>query len=400
MNRKMAILGAGLGAGLMYFLDPVQGRRRRAEVRDELVSLASDTDDALSCLARDVYHRAYGLTAELATLISGEAVDDVRLAERVRSKLGRIVSHPHAIEVAARDGRVALRGPILAHEVDELLCCVGSTRGVKGVDNQLEVHKEAGSHPALQGGVPRSGDKPDLLQANWAPGTRLVVGAAGTGLMAGAARLSARRGSPDPAAWLIGCLGGLLTLRSLVNVDFGRLLGLSQGRRAVDVQKSLTIDGPIDRVFPFWASYQNFPRFMAHIEEVRDLGRGRSHWVACGLGGARVSWDAVITRFEPNRLIAWKSVPGSVIANAGILRFLPQGDRTRVDLRFCYNPPGGALGHFAARLFGADAKSSMDADLVRLKSLIEHGKASAPGKHEVARQDVTGGAPVPGEAVR
>ena len=68
---------------------------------------------------------------------------------------------------------------------------------------------------------------------------------------------------------------------------------------------------------------------------------------------------------------------------------------TRVDIHLAYNPPGGALGHFAAVLFGADAKSAMDEDLVRLKSLIEEGKTSAPGKGETARQDVLAGAPTP-----
>ena len=52
------------------------------------------------------------------------------------------------------------------------------------------------------------------------------------------------------------------------------------------------------------------------------------------------------------------------------------------------NPPGGALGHLAALLFGADPRSEMDEDLLRLKSLIEEGKTSAPGKEEEARQGV------------
>src|SRR5262249_59352688 len=95
---------------------------------------------------------------------------------------------------------------------------------------------------------------------------------------------------------------------------------------------------------------------------------------------------------ERRRLVAWRREPGSLIAKAGCRRFepTPQGD-TRVDIHFSYNPPGGLLGHFAARLFGADAKSAMDEDLVRLKSLIEEGKTSAPGKGETARQEVTAG---------
>jgi uncharacterized membrane protein len=102
------------------------------------------------------------------------------------------------------------------------------------------------------------------------------------------------------------------------------------------------------------------------------------------------SWDAAETRHEPNRHIEWRSEPGSAVANAGSLHFAPAGaDRTRVDVHLWYNPPGGALGHFVAALFGADARSSMDEDLVYLKGLIEQGSTTVPGKGEVARQDVT-----------
>ena len=65
---------------------------------------------------------------------------------------------------------------------------------------------------------------------------------------------------------------------------------------------------------------------------------------------------------------------------------------TRLDILLSYNPPGGALGHFAALLFGADAKSAMHEDLVRLKSLIEEGKTSAPGKGQTVREQVEAGA--------
>ena len=61
----------------------------------------------------------------------------------MRSRIGRVVSHPHAIRVTARAGRVTLRGPILAEEVDELLACVSAVQGVTGVENWLEVHERA-----------------------------------------------------------------------------------------------------------------------------------------------------------------------------------------------------------------------------------------------------------------
>src|SRR5438270_13698394 len=119
MDQGLTLLGGlGLGAGLMYLLDPDLGRRRRALLRDKLVSAASRTDDCLDTTWTDVQQRAQGLAAETAGLWTSGQADDRVVVERVRSKIGRYLSHPGAVEVSARDGRVTLRGPVLAREVD------------------------------------------------------------------------------------------------------------------------------------------------------------------------------------------------------------------------------------------------------------------------------------------
>jgi uncharacterized membrane protein len=390
MNRGIGLisglgLGAGLGVGLMYFLDPQTGRRRRALLRDQADRLVRRAGEAARVAGRDLAYRARGALAGTRSMVAEGEVDDRTLEERVRSKIGRYVSHPGSIEVSARGGRITLNGPVLAREVDWLLDRVASVPGVKGVENRLEVHQRAEDVPGSQGGGRRPGERPDLLQANWSPATRAVAVTAGGALLAfGATRRF-------PVACALGSVGLALAARGLTNKSLGQLVGVSGGRRAVDIQKTITIAGPPERVFPLWANYQNFPRFMRNLRAVRDLGNGRSHWEAAGPAGVPVTWDAVITRLEPNQVIAWRSEPGSTIANAGVIRFEPTPDgNTRVNILLSYNPPGGALGHFAAQLFGADARSEMDEDLVRLKSLIEQGETSAPGKGRVARQEVAG----------
>jgi uncharacterized membrane protein len=391
MNQGLAFAGGiGLGAGIMYLWDPERGRRRRALLRDQVVSATSQLGGCVDTTWSDVRQRAQGLAAEASSLFTDEQPDDRVLGERVRSKIGRYLSHPSAVEVAVHDGRVTLSGPILAREVDWLLDAVASVRGVTRVENRLEIHARADDVPGLQGEGRGPGERLNLTQADWTPATRLLAGTAGGALLTyGFTRRF-------PASCVLGTAGLGLLARAVTNTELKRLLGLGGGRRAVDVQKTLTIAGPVERVFPFFARYDAFPCFMAHLREVRDLGGGRSHWVAEGPAGTPVSWDAIVTRSEPNRLLAWRSEPGSVIPNAGIIRFepTPKGD-TRVDIRFSYNPPGGMLGHFAARLFGADAKSAMDEDLVRLKSLIEEGTTSAPEKGETTRQEIIGGTAQP-----
>jgi uncharacterized membrane protein len=123
------------------------------------------------------------------------------------------------------------------------------------------------------------------------------------------------------------------------------------------------------------SNYPNLPHFMSHLREIRRSGNNTSHWVAEGPAGSTVEWDAEINRYEPNKLLAWRSLPGSTIRTAGILRVarLPES-ATRVDLNLSYVPPAGALGHAVASLFGVDPKRALDEDLNRLKTLLETGK--------------------------
>jgi plasmid replication initiation protein len=112
MDRQYLTMlsGVGLGAALMYAFDPDRGKRRRALVRDKLVSSTETAVDAASATARDLRNRAQGLYASVTS--STEDASDEVLVARVRSKMGRVVSHPSAIEVTAAEGQVTLSGPI------------------------------------------------------------------------------------------------------------------------------------------------------------------------------------------------------------------------------------------------------------------------------------------------
>jgi uncharacterized membrane protein len=116
---------------------------------------------------------------------------------------------------------------------------------------------------------------------------------------------------------------------------------------------------------------------MSHVQEVRDLGGGRSHWVVSGLAGAPVEWDAVITQSRRGEVLAWRSTGDASVQNMGTIRFEPEGSGTRVNVQLSYSPPGGAIGHAIASLFGEDPKQQMDDDLERMKSFIESSKLPA-----------------------
>jgi uncharacterized membrane protein len=369
MNTNAAMLaGIGLGASVAYLLDPATGRRRRASVRDRVARAANRSGEAIGATSRDLANRARGLAA-LTARRGGVSFDDV-ITERVRSKLGRYVSHPRAVEVDTDRGVVSLRGPILAREAERLLRAVWRVRGVTGVDDRLERWDHAGDNPALQGGVPRPGERWAIMQESWSPSTRLVAGSCGAALVGWGLQ---RRDWPGAA---FSTAGALLLARAASDIDTRRLVGVGARRRAVDLQKTITINAPVADVFAFWLNYENFPEFLTHVRDVRTTSvEGQSHWVVDGPAGIPVEFDAVTTQVIPNEVLAWKTVEGSSVGHAGLVRFAAVGDSaTRVTVRFSYNPPAGAMGHAAAWLLGADAKRLFGDDLTRMKSLLETGR--------------------------
>jgi hypothetical protein len=182
MNAASLCTGLGFGAGLMYFLDPQQGRRRRKLLLDQAYSTSCHLNEGVEVGWRDLSNRTYGMYAELRSTMSPHDNSDQVVEARVRSKLGRNVSHPSAIVVSVDGDRVTLSGPILASEVQSLIQSVRRVVGVRHVENRLDVHQTA-DISALQGGKTAVGELPELFQSRWSPGMRMVMGAIGGALM-------------------------------------------------------------------------------------------------------------------------------------------------------------------------------------------------------------------------
>jgi uncharacterized membrane protein len=149
----------------------------------------------------------------------------------------------------------------------------------------------------------------------------------------------------------------------------------------VQVKAVMTVRCNRDELYALWRDFERFPDFMIHLEEVRSTGERTSHWTARGPLGKTVEWDAEITEDVPGERIAWRSVAGSKIDNAGTVWFVPapadQGTEVHVDLR--YGPPAGAIGAVVAKMFGEEPAIQLKDDLRRFKQIAETG--------EVARSD-------------
>ncbi len=208
---------------------------------------------------------------------------------------------------------------------------------------------------------------------------RIVSAIAGVVLLAaGLRRRRMRR-----LLWPIGgsLIGRAVTGRSTMNYVLGRnsarghrtspLASLEAGT-GTRIEHSVIVARPADELYHFWRDFTNLPRFMDNLEAVRVLDEDRSHWVAKGPAGTRVEWDATIHNEIEGELIAWRSLPGADVDQAGSVHFVPTGDGTtevRVVLR--YRPRGGKVGDTVAKLLGEDPDQQVRDDLRRFKQVVE-----------------------------
>lgn len=146
--------------------------------------------------------------------------------------------------------------------------------------------------------------------------------------------------------------------------------------RGLRVEKAVTINAPPDRIYAFWRNFSNLPRFMENLESVEPLAGNRTRWVAKGPAGTKVDWVAEIINEIPNELIAWRSVDGSKVDNAGSVHFKSAtgGRGTEVKVVLRYDPPAGVFGAVVSKLFGEDPAVNVQEDLRRLKMLLETGE--------------------------
>ena len=216
-HRLAGIIGSiALGAVAMYAFDPDKGRRRRALARDKAYSLMLDTRHVSGATMRDVAHRLDCLQARARRLwTTRPTADDLQLIERVRARMGRMVAHPHALQVGALRGRVTLSGPVLAHEKASLVAAVRAVWGVHGVEDLLVVHDHPESIPSLQGGSDPFAVHP---HEHWPPALR--AGALSSGVLI--ALFGVRQRSLAGAA--MAAAGIALALRGASNRSLASLL--------------------------------------------------------------------------------------------------------------------------------------------------------------------------------
>lgn len=155
-----------------------------------------------------------------------------------------------------------------------------------------------------------------------------------------------------------------------------RRQGISE--RGFHIEQAFLVNRPADELYRYWRDFTNLPRIMTYLERVDVTDDRRSHWVAKAprIAGGQVEWDAEITQDEPGSLIAWQSLPGADVDNAGQVRFAAApGERgTEVHVSMDYVPPAGRVGKWIATLFGENPAGVVREDLRNFKRAMEIGE--------------------------
>jgi uncharacterized membrane protein len=372
--------GAAAGALLMYMLDPDRGSARRATSTTALRNAGSRTGSALGNAWHGIGERI-GKVARQAGDAAGEMLEDAgdttgKYLDDASSRAGKYVD-----EAGSRANRMLESDKpngSARRNYDDVVD--GASRMIDEASSSASAAASRFGRMATQaaGSAARAlhlENRDDLSALLRNPA---VVGGGVLGL------IGLFRRSPVGAAVALGALA--LAARGGGGSALSSLLGGSGRGRSIDLEKSIRIDASPDEVYDMWTNYENFPRFMSHVVEVRDLGRRRSHWVVQGPAGTQFEFDSVLTEQTKNRRLAWRSEPGAQIPNSGSVEFEPYRGGTRVTVRLSYSPPAGALGHGLAALFGSDPKGQMDDDLARMKQYIERGTIP----HDAAQREKSG----------
>jgi uncharacterized membrane protein len=148
------------------------------------------------------------------------------------------------------------------------------------------------------------------------------------------------------------------------------------------VEQTIEVNVPIGTAYNQWTQFEEFPRFMENVEEVKQLDDRRLHWVA-EFGGERHEWEAEIVEQHPEERVAWRNVEGK--DNAGVVTFHKVDDATtRVAVQLDFVPEG--LKERIGSALGAPDRR-VKADLERFKEFIEaRGSETGAWRGDVPRE--------------
>nr|WP_221214503.1 SRPBCC family protein [Novosphingobium hassiacum] len=145
----------------------------------------------------------------------------------------------------------------------------------------------------------------------------------------------------------------------------------------------VTINAPAQELYAFWRDTPRLAGVLENVLSIEAIDSVRSRWTVKAPAGREVSWESVITDDQPGSSISWQSAEGADVANSGRVEFKDAGQRgTIVRATIAYEPPGGTVGQFIAKLFQREPRIQARRDLHRFKQLIETGEVATGARNQ------------------
>ena len=142
------------------------------------------------------------------------------------------------------------------------------------------------------------------------------------------------------------------------------------------IVEGMQVNASPETVYGLWRDLERWPSFMRHIEAIDRAGPDRWKWKARLPGVGEIEWTAELTKDEPGRSLAWRTLSGGVVDHSGSVTFepLPASRGTGVRVELDYAPPAGAVGRVLASLLQPATERLIRGDVRRLKSMLETGE--------------------------
>lgn len=219
--------------------------------------------------------------------------------------------------------------------------------------------------------TPARSDEP-VINLKWAERYLSVI----AGVKVGFSGVKHLFSSPFTSILKIGA-GGYLVNRGITgHCDLYSLAGkINTDPVTETIRTSVIVNRPRTEIYEFWRKLDNLPLFMTHLKSVEVIDETLSRWrLKVPADIAEITWDAKLTSDEPGNMIAWESLPDSMIRNAGKIRFIETpGNETMIHVAITYQPPAGGIGASLAYILNPLFLKMVEDDVQNFKRYMEVG---------------------------
>lgn len=150
----------------------------------------------------------------------------------------------------------------------------------------------------------------------------------------------------------------------------------SFGRNQNTVERRVTIERPVEKVFEFYRNFRNLPSFLGDVMTIDEIGPATTRWTVQGPLGIQADWTVKVTDERPNELIRYETVSSPALRTYWEIYFSPGSTANETEVREVMRMPLGRIGRVALALIGKFPAAEVTSNLHRLKEVIETGRVT------------------------